>query len=178
MSLAPISCLFSRSYLLRQYSPFEEDVFMEDSDWMLHHLFSAGTVTLCNSVIYKYAYNCGRTINSASYFHYACWIKCGYRKLLFSDEISIISPAFSHLVEEDARRNIAETMKKIWKIHKISEFYKTVDKKEWDRIKQCKWPFIVTFLIRFPFISSLFISLSASALGLYKRIINLNKLCS
>ena len=169
-SLSPVSCLFSRPFLLKSYTPFEEGVFMEDSDWMARHLFYANGILLCNDVIYQYAYNSTSTIHSSSNQHYADWIKAGYRKFLFSKELIHSSLIYSSIIENDARWNIIGTMKKLWSIKQTGVFYQSIEKKYWDCLNEYKWPGVVSFLIKHHKLSCVVLGIVSPLLRTYKKL--------
>lgn len=105
-SLIPPSYVYSKSFLLSRYSPFQEHVYMEDADWVADHLFHANQVLILNSCIYYYLYNASSTVHSYTYLHAASWVKTGIRKLRLSQSISDDSLLFSDVMERDGKHNI------------------------------------------------------------------------
>lgn len=167
-SFCPCSYLFKKDFLYKTYSPFTENVFMEDSDWVARHLFYADTIYISSAIIYKYLFNAKSTIHSHSYAHLSGWIQTGYRKFLLSQEVSSTSEKYSSILEQDAQWNINGAMRKIWTINSIQAFYRSVKQDQWEFIKTMKWPSTTSFLINNQSLSICIFSI----LGPVLRVIN------
>ena len=122
-NLAPWANLYRREFLLQVARPYEENVVMEDSDWIAWHWIHADKVGILNIPIYTWVMNPTSITHSQHYINRADWIKYGYRKICDAHSYKSKSSKFSEIMENDGRQNIIGGMKKIWKVDNYFKFY-------------------------------------------------------
>lgn len=148
-NLAPWANLYKREFLMRVAHPYEENVVMEDSDWIAWHWIHANKVGIYNHSIYTWVMNSASITHSFSYINRADWIKFGYRKIRDAKVYMDISPKFAELMIEDGRQNIIGGMKKVWKVDNYQMFYHHLGDTLIE-LQQMKWSGIVHGLINHP----------------------------
>lgn len=154
--LAPWANLYKREFLKRVGHPYEENVVMEDSDWIAWHWIHADKVGICNKSIYRWIMNPGSITHSMSYINRADWIKFGYRKIRDAQLYRELSPSFADLMETDGRYNINGGMKKIWQVDNYRMFYCHLGD-TLPKIQMMKWHGVVKVLICYPRLAMCFI---------------------
>ena len=122
-NLAPWANLYRREFLLQVARPYEENVVMEDSDWIAWHWIHADKVGILNIPIYTWVMNPSSITHSQHYINRADWIKYGYRKIRDSQLYMDRSPIFAQIMLNDGRQNIISGMKKMWKVDNYFKFY-------------------------------------------------------
>lgn len=162
--------IYSRSYLMSRYSPFQERVFMEDADWVADHLFHARRVLILNSCIYTYLYNATSTVHSYTSLHAASWVKTGVRKLQLSMSIRGDSTVFSDMMEKDGKYNIEGVFSRLYKTNNYSLFFSLI-REDLQFLRELKWSKTTSFFIHHPRLSALLLSLCGPFLKTAKGII-------
>lgn len=151
-NLAPWANLYRREYLMQLARPFEENVVMEDSDWIAWHWIHADKVGVLNIPIYTWIMNPASITHSQHYINRADWIKFGFRKISDARLFKSKSPIFAEIMENDGKQNIIGGMLKVWKVDNYCKFYAHLGSTLQD-LQQIKWPGIVRFLIQHPLLS-------------------------
>lgn len=151
-NLAPWANLYRREYLMQLARPFEENVVMEDSDWIAWHWIHADKVGVLNIPIYTWIMNPASITHSQHYINRADWIKFGFRKIADARLFKSKSPIFAEIMENDGKQNIIGGMLKVWKVDNYCKFYAHLGSSLQD-LQQIKWPGIVRFLIQHPLLS-------------------------
>lgn len=157
-NLAPWANLYNRNYLLSIAHPYEENVLMEDSDWIAWHWIHAKKIGIYNKPIYIWKMNPQSITHSLNHLNRADWIKYGYRKIHDAEIYANISPAFSEIMLTDGRYNIIGGMKKIWKVDNYYLFYHHIES-ILPALKKMEWPGIVNYLIHYQKLSLLVLSI-------------------
>ena len=147
-NLAPWANLYNRRYLLHIDHPYEENVVMEDSDWVAWHWIHANKVGIFNKPIYTWRMNPLSITHCQSYINRADWIKFGYRKIRDAEIYANISHVFSEIMLTDGRYNIIEGLKKIWKVDNYWLFYRQIEPIV-PALKKMEWRGIVYPLIHY-----------------------------
>lgn len=124
VNLAPWAYLYERDFLMRVAHPYEENVVMEDSDWVAWHLIHADSIAILNTAIYCWCMNPRSITHSQHYINRADWIKIGYRKIRDAELYQDISEPFSLTMTNDGRFNIIGGMRKVWKVDNYLLFYR------------------------------------------------------
>lgn len=150
--LAPWANLYKREYLIRIARPYEENVVMEDSDWIAWHWIHADKVGIFNKSIYTWIMNPGSITHSTSYINRADWIKFGYRKIRDARLYKDLSPYFADLMEKDGEHNINGGMKKMWQVDNYRMFYRHLGD-TLQQIQKMEWRGLVNVLICYPVLS-------------------------
>lgn len=122
-NLAPWANLYKRDFLEKTGHPFEENVLMEDSDWIAWHYIHAEKVGIFNRPIYTWVMNPSSITHSLKYPMRADFIKMGYRKIRDTHFYQKSSSSFAITMKNDGRSNIIGGMKKMWKVDNYSKFY-------------------------------------------------------
>lgn len=165
-NLAPWANLYNRDFLSRIARPFEENVVMEDSDWVAWHWIHAKKVGIYNKPIYTWIMNPLSITHSQHYINRADWIKYGYRKIRDSKTFANISPAFSKIMLADGEYNIIGGMKNAWKVDNYRLFYRHLEP-ILPALQKMKWPGLVKILINYPVLSVLILSILGPILKSY-----------
>lgn len=165
-NLAPWANLYKREFLLRINHPYEENVVMEDADWVAWHWIHSARVGIFNKPIYTWIMNPLSITHSQSYINRADWIKFGYRKIRDAQLYEDLSPSFANEMQIDGRNNIIGGMKKIWKVDNYRKFYHHlgITLKE---LQKMRWNGIVNMLINYPNLSLLFLYPIGSMLKIF-----------
>lgn len=169
-SLIPPSYVYSKSFLLSRYSPFQEHVYMEDADWVADHLFHANQVLILNSCIYYYLYNASSTVHSYTYLHAASWVKTGIRKLRLSQSISDDSLLFSDVMERDGKHNIEGVFSRLYKIDNYRLFFCSISEDLRFLREKC-WSKTTMFYINHPRLSVFLLCLIGPPVKISRTII-------
>ena len=160
-NLAPWANLYKRDFLQKIARPYEENVVMEDSDWIAWHWIHANIVGVLNIPIYTWIMNPTSITHSQHYINRADWIKYGYRKIRDAKLYHNISPTFAQTMTEDGRMNIIGGMKKVWKVDNYYKFYRHLDGAPHTytlrELQKMEWPGIVRILIQHPTLSIIII---------------------
>ena len=151
-NLAPWANLYKRDFVLRQAHPYEENVLMEDSDWIAWHWIHAEKIGIFNKPIYTWVLNSFSITHSYHYLNRADRIKMGYRKIRDARLYKDISPNFSNLMVNDGRWNIIGGMKKVWKVDNYYRFYRHLSD-VLPELQTMKWPGFVKIQINYPTLS-------------------------
>lgn len=151
-NLAPWAILYKREFLLRVNHPYEENVVMEDSDWIAWHWIHADRVGIFNKPIYMWCMNPNSITHSNSYINRADWIKFGYRKMRDADIYSSISTAFSDIMYNDGYINVVGGMKKLWKVDNYYKFYRHLGA-TLQELQKMSWRGIAKWFINYPTLS-------------------------
>lgn len=151
-NLAPWANLYKLDFLKRIAHPYEENVVMEDSDWIAWHWIHAKYVGVFNYSIYTWIMNPSSITHSQHYVNRADWIKYGFRKVRDAQLYSNLSPKFAQTMLEDGKMNIVGGMKKVWKVNNYCKFYSCL-KSILPELQQMNWSGIVGFLINYPNLS-------------------------
>lgn len=157
--LAPWSYLYRRDYLISMSHPMEENVLMEDSDWVAWHLFFAPKVFYLPIPIYCWVMNSSSITHGATFRHKADYVKFGYRKIRDSQAFRAYSKQFALVMCNDGRYNIENVFKKLWKTDDYFQFYRHVGKDVLNAIQQMEWSKRTRFMIRYPRVTSLLLSI-------------------
>lgn len=168
-NLAPWANLYKRDFLLNLNRPYEENVVMEDSDWIAWHWIHANKVGVLNIPIYMWIMNPNSITHSLHFINRADWIKYGYRKIRDTQFYRSKSIIFANTMYEDGRQNIISGMKKIWKVDNYYKFYHhlRVDN-TLKKLQEINWPYIVKILIKYPNLSCVFLY----PIGSFLKLIN------
>ena len=105
-NLAPWANLYKRNFLQKVSRPYEENVVMEDADWIAWHWIHANKVGILNIPIYTWVMNPTSITHSQHYINRADWIKYGYRKIYDAQAYQNKSRVFAQIMIEDGRQNI------------------------------------------------------------------------
>ena len=154
-NLAPWANLYKREFLLRINHPYEENVVMEDSDWIAWHWIHAERVGIFNKPIYTWIMNPSSITHSMHYINRADWVKYGYRKVRDAEIYRPLSSIFADTMTMDGKNNIIGGMKKMWKVDNYYKFYHHLDPILPD-LQKIKWKGITSVLISNPTISLIF----------------------
>lgn len=157
-SLIPTCYVYSKSFLISRYSPFQEHVYMEDADWVADHLFHANRILIHNSCIYTYLYNATSTVHSFTYLHAASWVKTGVRKLQLSRSIQGDSLVFADMMEKDGKYNIEGVFNRLYKIDNYSLFFSFIQE-DLLFLREMNWSKTTSFCIHYPRFSALLFGL-------------------
>lgn len=155
-NLAPWANLYKREFLLRVNHPYEENVVMEDSDWIAWHWIHAERVGIFNKPIYTWIMNPLSITHSTHYINRADWVKYGYRKVRDAGIYRPLSSIFADTMTMDGRNNIIGGMKKVWKVDNYIMFYRHLGT-TLSEIQKMQWKGIVRLLINYPKLSILFL---------------------
>lgn len=115
-NLAPWAILYKREYLVRIARPFEENVLMEDSDWVAWHWIHAGKIGIFNHPIYTWIRHSSSITNTHRFTHRVDWIYMGYRKIRDAKQYRHISSLFANTMRKDGIHNIKGGIKKLLKM--------------------------------------------------------------
>ena len=124
VNLAPWAYLYKRDFLFREAHPYEENVVMEDADWIAWHLIHTDKIAILHTAIYCWCMNPHSITHSQHYINRADWIKIGYRKIRDAELYKDISETFSLVMTNDGRFNIIGGMRKVWKVDNYLLFYR------------------------------------------------------
>ena len=161
-NLAPWANLYKRNFLQKVSRPYEENVVMEDADWIAWHWIHANKVGILNIPIYTWVMNPTSITHSQHYINRADWIKYGYRKIRDAHSYKSKSSKFSEIMENDGRQNIIGGMKKIWKVDNYFKFYQHLARScdayihtyiPLRELQKMQWSGIVKLLIQYPILS-------------------------
>ena len=155
-NLAPWANLYKRKFLLDAAHPFEENVVMEDADWIAWHWIHAGKVGIFNRSIYTWIMNPASITHSQHYVNRADWIKYGYRKMRDAQSYYSLSTSFADKMMEDGKNNISGGMKRLWKVDNYFKFYQHLGT-ILQELQKMKWTGIVKVFINYPRLSQLFL---------------------
>lgn len=155
-NLAPWANLYKRAFLLQINRPYEENVVMEDSDWIAWHWIHANKVGIFNAPIYTWIMNPTSITHSWHYINRADWIKYGYRKVRDADIYRPLSSVFADTMTLDGRNNIISGMKKMWKVDNYYKFYRHIGG-TLSQLQAMSWSGNVEVLIKYPTLSCLFL---------------------
>lgn len=155
-NLAPWSNLYKREFLHKVARYFEENVLMEDSDWIAWHYIHADVVGIFNSPIYTWAMNSYSITHSLHYVNRADWIKFGYRKIRDAQLYKKKSNIFAEIMTEDGKQNIIGGMKKLWKVDNYRLFYRHLDN-TLPELQKMNWSGITKILINHPILTLAFL---------------------
>lgn len=158
-NLAPWANLYRRDYLNRVNHPFEENVLMEDADWVAWHWIHANSVGIWNHSIYYWVMNPKSITHSQSYMNRADYIKFGLRKMRDAKEFEQLSPGFSEVMYMDGYNNVQSTFRKIWKIDSYSCFYKHIGDSILKELRDIEWRTPVSFYVNHPKISCIILNI-------------------
>lgn len=158
-NLAPWANLYRRDYLNRVNHPFEENVLMEDADWVAWHWIHANNVGIWNHSIYYWVMNPKSITHSQNYINRADYIKFGFRKMRDAKEFEQMSPRFSEVMYMDGYNNIQSTFLKIWKIDSYSNFYKHIGDSILEKLRDIEWRTPVNFYVNHPNISCIILNI-------------------
>ena len=156
-NLAPWANLYKREFLKKIARQYEENVVMEDSDWIAWHWIHADKVGIFNKPIYTWVMNPLSITHSQSYINRADWIKFGYRKIRDAQLYRDLSPEFAALMENDGRDNIIGGMNKVWKVDNYQKFYRHLGD-TLSEIQEMRWSGVTRFMINHPKMSILILS--------------------
>lgn len=149
-NLAPWANLYRREFLLEINHPYEENVVMEDSDWIAWHWIHAEIVGVWNSPIYTWVMNPDSITHSTHYIHKADWIKFGYRKIRDANLYVSLSPIFSNIMKLDGKENIRGGFMKLWKTDNYSLFYEHIGNDILAELNKMDWNQPVKGMIAHP----------------------------
>lgn len=158
-SLAPWSYIYSREYLFNISHPMEENVLMEDSDWVAWHLFFAKKILYLPIPIYCWIMNPFSITHVISCRHTADRVKFGYRKIRDSKEYKKTSEKFAMTMEDDGKYNIEHTFKKLWKADNYFQFYKHIGDDVLKKTRQMQWSPKTAFMLNHPQTTSVLLSI-------------------
>jgi glycosyltransferase involved in cell wall biosynthesis len=168
-NLAPWANLYKRDYLLKINRPYEENVVMEDSDWIAWHWIHANKVGILNIPIYMWVMNPTSITHSQHFINRADWVKYGYRKIRDTQYYKAKSTIFANIMYEDGRQNIIGGMKKVWKVDNYYRFYNHLKVEDTlKKLQEINWPYIVKILIKYPNLSCVFLY----PIGSFLKLIN------
>lgn len=153
-NLAPWANLYRREFLHKIAHPYEENVVMEDSDWIAWHWIHAKKVGIFNLPIYTWIMNPTSITHSQHYINRADWIKYGYRKIRDAQSYKDKSILFAETMIEDGKQNIIKGMMKVWKVDNYCKFYRHLGS-TLSELQTMHWDGIVKFLINYPKLSCL-----------------------
>ncbi len=153
-NLAPWANLYKREFLLRINHPYEENVVMEDSDWIAWHWIHAEKVGIFNKPIYTWIMNPSSITHSMHYINRADWVKYGYRKVRDAEIYRPLSSIFADTMTMDGKHNIVGGMKKVWKVDNYIMFYRHLGT-TLSEIQKMQWKGIVRLLINYSKLSIL-----------------------
>lgn len=162
-NLAPWANLYKREYLMKIAHPFEENVLMEDSDWVAWHWIHANKVGIFNHPIYTWKMNPSSITHSQHYLHRADWVKFGYCKMRDAKLYNQLSSTFASIMMQDGQWNIEGGMKKVWKVDNYRQFYRQLGRTLLD-LQEMEWRGMVKLLICYPRISLCLLYLFGSPL--------------
>ena len=148
--LAPWANLYKREFLKRVWHPYEENVVLEDADWIAWHWIHAEMIGICNKSIYTWVMNPGSITHSLNYINRADWVLYGYRKVRDAEIYRPLSSIFA-----DTMTMIIGGMKKMWKVDNYYKFYRHLDPILPD-LQKIKWQGITRVLINNPTLSLIF----------------------
>lgn len=172
---APWGYLFKKSFIKQINVPFAEEVFTEDVDWIIQHLYYANYIQVCQHIIYcnNYTENSSSTGLKNS-FRVACTILEAFRELKFAEKIKMQDDRFYNWLIEINVHKIQEVMKRLWKLPDMRwvAFYRHV-------YKYLRLPYIANirytqptnFLMKHPIISIVLLYLLAAPSQLLKKIV-------
>lgn len=149
-NLAPWANLYRREFLLEINHPYEENVVMEDSDWIAWHWIHAEIVGVWNNPIYTWVMNPDSITHSHHYVNRADWIKFGYRKMRDAEMYSHLSKQFSDTMFNDGKENVRGGFLKLWKVDSYLKFYKHLGKPILITLQAMSWTLPVRILIMHP----------------------------
>lgn len=149
-NLAPWANLYRREFLLEINHPYEENVVMEDSDWIAWHWIHAEIVGVWNNPIYTWVMNPDSITHSTHYIHKADWIKFGYRKIRDANLYVSLSPIFSNIMKLDGKENIRGGFMKLWKTDNYSLFYEHIGNDILAELNKMDWNQPVKGMIAHP----------------------------
>ena len=149
-NLAPWANLYKRDFLLRVARPYEENVVMEDSDWIAWHWIHADKIGIFNQPIYIWVMNPNSITHSNHYINRADWIKFGYRKIRDAKLYASYSPTFSHIMTQDGYENIKGGFMKLWKVDDYAKFYNHIGVNVMQELQKIEWKQPVKFMIHYP----------------------------
>lgn len=155
-NLAPWANLYKRNFLQKVSRPYEENVVMEDADWIAWHWIHANKVGILNIPIYTWVMNPTSITHSQHYINRADWIKYGYRKIYDAQAYQNKSRVFAQIMIEDGRQNIIGGMKKVWKVDNYCKFYQYLGV-TLPKLQKMKWSGIVKVLIKHSILSCIFL---------------------
>lgn len=158
-NLAPWANLYRRDYLNMVNHPFEENVLMEDADWIAWHWIHASKVGIWNHSIYYWVMNPKSITHSYHYRNRADYIKFGLRKMRDAKEFEYLSPMFSAVMYRDGYYNILYTFLKIWKIDSYSNFYIHLGDDILEKLQDIEWRVPVSFYVNHPNISCIILNI-------------------
>lgn len=154
-NLAPWANLYRREYLLHVNRPYEENVVMEDSDWIAWHWIHAKKVGINNHPIYTWIMNPDSITHSQHYINRADWIKFGYRKMRDAEMYSHLSKQFSDTMFNDGKENVRGGFLKLWKVDSYFKFYEHLGKSVLSSLQAMSWTLPVRVFILHPRITCL-----------------------
>ncbi len=166
-NLAPWANLYRREFLQKVSRPYEENVVMEDSDWIAWHWIHANRIGILNIPIYTWVMNPISITHSQHFINRADWIKFGYRKIRDAQSYKDKSIIFATTMLEDGRQNIIKGMMKVWKVDDYSKFYRHLGS-TLSKLQAMNWDGIVRFLIQYPNLSCLLLY----PIGSFLKIVN------
>lgn len=167
-NLAPWSNLYRREFLHKVARPFEENVLMEDSDWIAWHYIHADKIGIFNSPIYTWVMNPHSITHSFHYINRADWIKFGYRKIRDAQLYKNQSTHFAEIMTEDGKQNIIGGMKKLWKVDNYRLFYRQIGD-TLPKLQKMEWSGITKILINNHILSLVFLYPIGSILKIIKH---------
>lgn len=155
-NLAPWANIYKREFLLRINHPYEENVVMEDSDWIAWHWIHAKRVGLFNKPIYTWIMNPSSITHSQHYINRADWVKFGYRKVRDAEMYRPLSSIFADTMTIDGRNNVISGMRKIWKVDNYYKFYRHLGS-ILSELQKMRWKGLTKWLINYPSLSVMFL---------------------
>lgn len=158
-NLAPWAILYKREFLLKTNHPYEENVVMEDADWIAWHWIHAEKVGVWNKPIYTWVMNPDSITHSYHYINKADWIKYGYRKIRDANLYASLYPIFSNTMKKDGKENIRRVFMKLWKTDNYSLFYKHIGEDILAELSNMDWNQPVKGMIVHPKLASFILSI-------------------
>jgi glycosyltransferase involved in cell wall biosynthesis len=173
-NLAPWANLYKREFLCRIAHPYEENVVMEDSDWIAWHWIHANMVGIYNQPIYTWVMNPSSITHSHHYINRADWIKYGYRKIRDARIYRDLSVHFSDVMVRDGQQNIERGMRKAWKVDSYSKFYSHIGANVLKELSNMRWSVLTGAMLAYPRMS---IGVLCVVGPLLKSMVNVKSLC-
>lgn len=127
---APWAYMYRRSFLKKVNYPFAEDVFFEDADFVMAHLYHSDRISYSNECGYRMWNNLFSTTHTISYKHVSDYAVLGTRILSLYRKLDDKCSPFADSLLEGGSYNIMRSCQSLFKLKSFSDicsFYTRFD---------------------------------------------------